>query len=91
VTGARWTRLEERARDEEEADTLHERLLRETLFAAHHALKVKLTNGAHDYRVMPLLSEAHPRLEDAEGLNDDRLLVFVVDEDEYEPPTYYRP
>ncbi len=31
----------------------------------------------------------HPRLEDAEGLDDDHLLVFVVDADEYEPPTYY--
>jgi hypothetical protein len=39
---------------------------------------------------MPRLSAEHPRLEDAEGLDDDRsLVVFVVDADEYEPPTHH--
>ncbi len=38
---------------------------------------------------MPRLSAEHPRLVDAEGLNDDHSLVFVVDANEYEPPTYY--
>ncbi len=47
------------------------------------------TNGALYYRVMPRLSAEHLLLEDAEGLNDDHSLVFVVDADEYEPPTYY--
>jgi hypothetical protein len=36
---------EERERDEEEADTLHERLRRETPFAPHYERKVKVTNG----------------------------------------------
>ncbi len=35
------------------------------------------------------LSVEHLRLEDTEGLDDDHLLVFVADADEYEPPTYY--
>jgi hypothetical protein len=50
---------------------------------------VKATNGAPYYRVMPRLSAGHPRLEDAEGLDDDNSLVYVVDAHEYEPPTYY--
>ncbi len=81
--------LEERARDEEEADALHERLWHKTLFAAHHKRKVKATNGVPYNRVMPRLSVAHPHLEDAEGLDSYHSLVFVVDADEYEPPTYY--
>jgi hypothetical protein len=80
---------EERERDEEEADALHERLRRETPFAPHYERKVNKTNGAQYYRVMPRLSAEHLRLEDAEGLDNDHSLVFVVDADEYEPQTYY--
>jgi hypothetical protein len=40
-------------------------------FAAHHARKVKPTHGKQYYGVMPLLSAAHPSLEDAEGLDND--------------------
>ncbi len=39
--------------------------------------------------MMPRLSAEHPLLEDAEGLKDDHSLVFVVDANEYKPPTYY--
>jgi hypothetical protein len=80
---------EERERDKEEADALHERLLRETPFAPQYERRVKVTNGAPYHRVMPRLSAEHPRLEEDEGLDDDHSLVFVVDEDEFEPPTYY--
>jgi hypothetical protein len=80
---------EEREREEEEADALHERLRRETPFAPHYERRVQVTNGAPYYRVMPRLSAEHPRLEANEGLDDDHSLVFVVDADEYEPPTYY--
>ncbi len=38
---------EEHTRNEEEPDALHERLRRETPFAAHHKCKVKATNGGH--------------------------------------------
>ncbi len=81
---------EERERDDEEADALHERLRLETPFAQHYERKVNETNGAQFYRVMPRLSAEHPLLEDAEGLDDDHSLVFVVvDAEEYEPPTYF--
>jgi hypothetical protein len=80
---------EERERDEEEADALHERLRRETPFASHHERRLQVTNGAQYYRVMPRLSAEHPRLEEDEGLDDDHSLVFVVDADRYEPPTYH--
>jgi hypothetical protein len=80
---------EERERDEEEADALHERLQRETPFAPHYERKLNETNGVPYYRMMPRLPAEHPLLEDAEGLLDDHSLMFVVDADEYEPPTYY--
>jgi hypothetical protein len=62
--------------------TLHERLRRETPFAAHHARKVKPTDSAHLIRAMPLLSAARPHLEDTDGLDDDHSWVF-------EQPTYH--
>jgi hypothetical protein len=43
---------EECKRDEEEVDTLHERLRRETPFAPHYERKVNVTNGALYYWVM---------------------------------------
>ncbi len=75
---------EVRARDEEEADTLQERLRRETPFTAHHARKVTSTDGVPFFHVMPVLSAVRPQL-----LDDDHLLIFVVDTDEYGQPTYY--
>ncbi len=68
---------EERERDEEEENALHERLRRETPFALHYERKVNETNGVQYYRVMSRLSAEHPRLEDAKGLDDHHSLVFV--------------
>ncbi len=43
---------------------------------------MKATKGVLYYRAGARLSVEHPRLEDAEGLDDDHSLVFVVDADE---------
>jgi hypothetical protein len=66
----------------------HAWLRREMPFDAHHAHKVH-TDDIPFHRVMPGLSAEHPRLGDADGLCEDRSLMFVVDVDAHRLPTTF--